>query len=188
MSTLASADRPGGLGSQLATVGILECGAPPDALVSRFGTYGAMVKRLLGPDRDTVTFDVTRGELPASATEHRGYVLTGSPAGVYENVPWIPGLIRFLQQARGRSSGSFALGFGIVLLPLSGCAPAACVCKLLSPRADGSACRKIVAAAAGVCRSTQTGLAAHSSPAPFPQTRPRSPRGYADAVHRARGA
>src|SRR3954453_1905044 len=103
MSTLASADRPGNVGSRLTTVGILECGAPPDALVSRFGTYGAMVKRLLGPDRDTVTFDVTRGELPPSPTGCRGYVLTGSPAGVYENLPWIPGLIRFLQQARGRT-------------------------------------------------------------------------------------
>ena len=103
MSILTSAGRPGGLGSQLATVGILECGAPPDALVPRFGTYGAMVKRLLGPDRDTVTFDVTSGELPASATECRGYVLTGSPAGVYEDLPWIAGLIRFLQQARGRT-------------------------------------------------------------------------------------
>src|SRR5215204_5606101 len=103
MSILTPADRPGGVGSRLTTVGILECGAPPDALVPRFGTYGAMVKRLLGSDRDIVTFDVTRGELPASAADCRGYVLTGSPAGVYEDLPWIPGLIRFLQQAGGQT-------------------------------------------------------------------------------------
>lgn len=85
------------------TVGILECGAPPEALVPRHGTYGAMVGRLLGPGRDTVTFDVTRGALPANATACEAYVLTGSPAGVYDDLPWIPGLIRFLRETRGRA-------------------------------------------------------------------------------------
>src|SRR4051794_37543196 len=84
--------------------------------------------------------------------------------------------------------GSFAVSFGICLLPQSGCASGACACRLQSRRADASARHRIVAAAAGVCRSTQTGLAAHSSPAPFAQTSARSPRGYADAVHRAPGA
>jgi GMP synthase-like glutamine amidotransferase len=84
-------------------VGILECGGPPKELVPRFGTYGTMTRRLLGPCRDTVTFDVTRGELPASIAECTAYVLTGSPAGVYEDLPWIPELIRFLRQARGQA-------------------------------------------------------------------------------------
>jgi GMP synthase-like glutamine amidotransferase len=83
------------------TVGILQCGDPPEALRAEYGSYGAMVARLLGPARSTVVHDVTAGALPASATACNAYVLTGSPAGIYENLPWIPGLIGFLQQARG---------------------------------------------------------------------------------------
>src|SRR4051812_45046781 len=85
------------------------------------------------------------------------------------------------------ASGSFAVRFGIYLVPLCGYASGVCACRLQSRRADASAGHRS-AAAADVCRSTQTGLAAYSSPAPFAQTRPRSPRGCADAVHRARGA
>lgn len=41
--------------------------------------------------------------MPASATAHGAYLLTGSPAGVYEDLPWIAGLTGFLRQARGRT-------------------------------------------------------------------------------------
>lgn len=85
------------------TIGILQCGAPPEALRSQYGGYGAMAQRLLGSGRETETFDVTRGVLPAHAAACSAYVLTGSPAGVYDDLPWITGLIGFLQQARGRA-------------------------------------------------------------------------------------
>lgn len=85
------------------TIGILECGVPPEALRPRFGGYGDMVRRLLGPEREAVTFDVADGALPASATDCDAYVLTGSPAGVYDDLPWIAGLIGFLRQARGKA-------------------------------------------------------------------------------------
>lgn len=85
------------------TIGILECGAPPVELRPQFGSYGAMVQRLLGPGRDAVTFDVPGGVLPATSAQCDAYVLTGSPAGVYDDLPWIAGLIRFLRQARGEA-------------------------------------------------------------------------------------
>lgn len=85
------------------TVGILQCGAPPGTLAERHGTYGEMVRRLLGLEQAAKTFDVTRGELPGSAAACDAYVLTGSPAGVYEDLPWIPPLLGFLQQAKGRA-------------------------------------------------------------------------------------
>ena len=84
-------------------IGILECGAPPKALRARFGGYGSMVQRLLGPSRDAVVFDVPGGALPAGTTGYDRFVLTGSAAGVYDDLPWIPGLIGFLQQFRGRA-------------------------------------------------------------------------------------
>lgn len=85
------------------TVAILQCGDPPKALRAGHGSYGVMMQRLLGPGRDTTLYDVTAGALPASATAHGSYVLTGSPAGVYENLPWIAKLTGFLQQAKGQA-------------------------------------------------------------------------------------
>ena len=62
-----------------------------------------MVRRLLGPERDAVAFDVTRGALPPEVAACDAYVLTGSPAGVYDDLPWIAPLIGFVRQARRRA-------------------------------------------------------------------------------------
>ena len=85
------------------TIGILECGAPPPALASRFGTYGGMVHRMLGLARDVTILHVPDGDFRARAAGCEAYVLTGSSAGVYEDLPWIPQLIGFLREVRGRS-------------------------------------------------------------------------------------
>jgi GMP synthase-like glutamine amidotransferase len=84
-------------------VGILETGAPPAALVSRFGAYPAMMADLLGPGFETRSYDVTAGELPAEPDEHAAYMITGSPAGVYEDHGWIPQLEAFLRAAKGQA-------------------------------------------------------------------------------------
>src|SRR3954452_22423017 len=85
------------------------------------------------------------------------------------------------------TSGSLAVGVGILIVGPLGCAGGVGVCRLLSPRADRSARHRIVAAVA-VYRSTRTGSAAHSRPARSAQTRSRSPRDCADAVRPGRGA
>ncbi|RBP08191.1 GMP synthase-like glutamine amidotransferase [Roseiarcus fermentans] len=85
------------------TIGILECGAPPEPLRARFGGYGAMVQRLLGPHRETAIVDVPGGALSAGTPDFDAYVVTGSAAGVYDDLPWIPGLIGFLRQVKGRA-------------------------------------------------------------------------------------
>lgn len=84
-------------------IGILECGALPPSLKPRFGEYGRMVHRMLGFDREAVVFHVPNGDVAAKAAGCDAYVLTGSSAGVYDELPWIPELIDFLRQVRGRS-------------------------------------------------------------------------------------
>jgi GMP synthase-like glutamine amidotransferase len=84
-------------------IGILQCGLPPEPLIPAHGTYAGMVCRLLGLERGAATFDVTRGELPGSAPACDAYVLTGSSAGVYDDLPWIQPLLHFLQSAKGRA-------------------------------------------------------------------------------------
>ncbi|MEA3039125.1 MAG: hypothetical protein QOE79_1638, partial [Sphingomonadales bacterium] len=65
-------------------VAILRTGSPPDALLSRFGEYDGMFARLLGAEFETTGYDVRRGEYPAAVEDHPAYLITGSPAGVYD--------------------------------------------------------------------------------------------------------
>ncbi|HEX8194557.1 MAG TPA: type 1 glutamine amidotransferase [Allosphingosinicella sp.] len=84
-------------------VGILETGHPPGDLAQRFGDYPAMFAELLGPGFTVTAYDVTRGEWPPSPEAHPAYIVTGSPAGVYEDHPWIEPLKAFLRAAKGKA-------------------------------------------------------------------------------------
>lgn len=85
-------------------LGILETGGPPPALALRFGDYPAMFERLLGPAFAYRTFDVAAGALPRRPEDCDGYVVTGSPAGVYDDLPWLGSLKAFLVEAKGRAA------------------------------------------------------------------------------------
>ena len=83
------------------SLAILETGAPPGDLAATYGDYPAMFRTLLG--LAARSYDVEAGELPDDPGAHDAYLITGSPAGVYEDLPWIAGLTAFLQRARGRA-------------------------------------------------------------------------------------
>jgi GMP synthase-like glutamine amidotransferase len=85
------------------TIGILETGRPPEALRARWGTYDDMIRTMLGRDRKYRSYDVQAGELPAEPTACSAYVITGSAAAVYDDLPWIPPLLDFLCQVRGKA-------------------------------------------------------------------------------------
>jgi GMP synthase-like glutamine amidotransferase len=87
----------------MTTVGILETGVPPTDLAARFGRYDAMVRRMLGDGFACRTYAVRDGELPAAPDAHAAYVITGSSAGVYDDLPWIPPLRDFIRAAHGRA-------------------------------------------------------------------------------------
>lgn len=80
---------------------ILETGTPPEPLVGRFGRYPAMFEALLGPDFDYDRIDVQTEPLPPDVNRYDAYLVTGSPAGVYEDLPWIAPLKTFLKAAAG---------------------------------------------------------------------------------------
>jgi GMP synthase-like glutamine amidotransferase len=84
-------------------IGILQCGAIPPDLAAEHGPYGEMMRRLVPPGRDALVHDVTTGVMPASATACDAWMLTGSAAGVYDDLPWIAPLKDFLREARGRT-------------------------------------------------------------------------------------
>ena len=82
---------------------VLETGRPPEALVGRFGTYPDMYRRMLGLTEELASYDVAAGELPERPEDHDGYIVSGSPAGVYDPLPWIGDLSGFLREARGKA-------------------------------------------------------------------------------------
>lgn len=84
-------------------VGILETGAPPGDLAERFGRYDAMFAALLGSGFEPTDYDVAAGILPFEPEEQQAYIVTGSAAGVYDDLRWIDPLKGFLRAAKGRA-------------------------------------------------------------------------------------
>jgi GMP synthase-like glutamine amidotransferase len=84
-------------------IGILETGKPPAELLERFGGYPAMFAALLGPGFDFTTYDVEAGQLPKEPDAEEAYLVTGSPAGVYDALPWMAPLKDFLRRPKGKA-------------------------------------------------------------------------------------
>ena len=84
-------------------IAILETGKPPEALADAFDDYPARFRALLGEGVATVRFDVQAGRLPAEPETFQGAIVTGSAAGVYDDLAWIPPLLDWLRSARGRT-------------------------------------------------------------------------------------
>lgn len=93
---------------------ILETGRPPGDLVRRFGAYPAMMTRMLGGEFEIDTFDVAAGEFPADPSDYEAYLVTGSPAGVYDPLPWIEPLKQFLRDAGDRKLVGICFGHQIM--------------------------------------------------------------------------
>ena len=84
-------------------IALLETGTPPAALKDRFDDYPTRFRALLGDDVATERFDVQAGRLPEDPAAFRGVIITGSAAGVYDDLPWIAPLLDWLRAARGRT-------------------------------------------------------------------------------------
>ncbi len=77
-------------------IAILETGHPPERLGGRFPSYGAMVEALIGDGHRFECFDVTVGRWP-EAEAFDAFVITGSPASVYDATAWVEDLLAFLR-------------------------------------------------------------------------------------------
>ena len=84
------------------SIAIIETGAPPAGLIEAYGDYPAMLTDLLGEGFSTTTFDAVNGPLPEAAA-FGGVMITGSPAGVYDDLPWIAPLLEWVRTARGKT-------------------------------------------------------------------------------------
>jgi GMP synthase-like glutamine amidotransferase len=82
-------------------IGILEAGSPPGPLAKRFGSYGNMFRRLLGPAFKFEPFDAQGGVLPGAEDDCQAYLITGSSSGVYDGDPWIGAAEQFVREQAG---------------------------------------------------------------------------------------
>lgn len=98
---------------------ILETGRPPGDLADRFGDYPAMFAQLLGPDFEIETFGVQAGQLPDPAA-CEAVLITGSPAGVYDPLPWIEPLQAFIRAAKDCPMVGVCFGHQIMAEALGG--------------------------------------------------------------------
>jgi GMP synthase-like glutamine amidotransferase len=100
-------------------VAVLETGRPPGDLAEEHGDYPSMFGELLGPAFEIESFDVQAGEFPQPAAHH-AYMITGSPAGVYEDLPWIEPLEEFIRSADGAKMVGICFGHQVMAEALGG--------------------------------------------------------------------
>ena len=98
---------------------ILETGVPPGDLATRFGDYPAMFGALLGGEVEIEAFDAQRGQLPDPGA-HEACLITGSPAGVYDPLPWIAPLMDFIRAASGSKMVGVCFGHQAMAEALGG--------------------------------------------------------------------
>ena len=101
-------------------VAILETGTPPGKLAEQFGDYPTMFARMLGPEFEIERFDVAAGLLPDDPEDHAAYLITGSPAGVYESLPWIAPLCDFIRAAGHAKMVGICFGHQVMAEALGG--------------------------------------------------------------------
>lgn len=99
---------------------ILETGRPPGVLAEQFGDYPAMFAKMLGEEFAVETFDVQSGELPDEPDANAAYLITGSPAGVYEDLPWIRPLEEFIRAAKNSRVVGVCFGHQVMAEALGG--------------------------------------------------------------------
>ncbi len=75
------------------TLGLLEVDQLDDDLRERYGSYGRMFAHFfdrLGASLTYRYYQVQQGTLPRRPEECDAYLITGSRAGVYDDLPWLP--------------------------------------------------------------------------------------------------
>lgn len=88
-------------------------------LVGQHGEYPHMFAELLQPVEPTlelVAYEVQRGEYPEHIQEVDAYLITGSKASVYDDLPWIAPLEEFIRQLHAEQKPVVGICFGHQLI------------------------------------------------------------------------
>lgn len=94
---------------------IIEAGRAPGPLAQDFPSYPAMFQRLLSAADANLTFETVRlldGEAPPDPATLEAALITGSPAGVYDQTPWMDPLREFVRRAHAAKTPLVGVCFG----------------------------------------------------------------------------
>jgi GMP synthase-like glutamine amidotransferase len=81
-------------------IGLLVCASVPDTLIHLSGSIPDMYCNLFkdhAPDIELQVFDVAKRELPDVDHHLSGFICTGSPCSVYDDLAWIRALKQFVK-------------------------------------------------------------------------------------------
>jgi GMP synthase-like glutamine amidotransferase len=98
-------------------IGILQCGKFTHALGEKYDSYTNLFSILFeGNPLEFVTYNVFLNEFPKDFKEVDGYVVTGSPRGVYEDHDWIAPLEQIVRDCFDISLPVVGICFGHQLM------------------------------------------------------------------------
>lgn len=84
----------------------------PDETVTRDRVWFMYMLKAVGFEGEIVLYHVAEGEFPPSTTACDAYLITGSPASVYDDLPWIEQLKQFIQQLHAEKRRLVGICFG----------------------------------------------------------------------------
>ena len=96
-------------------VGLLECDHVTDDLHTVAGDYSDMFKGFLSgatPRIELTTYDLVAGELPDDPNRHAAWMITGARYSVFDDLPWIHGLLAFIRKAHHANVRMIGVCFG----------------------------------------------------------------------------
>ena len=100
-------------------IGILLVGRASEDLVDEYGTYAEMLIALINTDEQVFefkTFNILDDEFPKDHLECDGWIVTGSPHGVYEEHSWIPTVSQMINNIYEANLPIFGVCFGHQLI------------------------------------------------------------------------
>ena len=100
-------------------IGILLVGRASDDLVEKYGTYAEMLIALINAEKHDFkfkTFNILDSVFPENHLECDGWIVTGSPHGVYEDHSWIPKVSDLINDIYRSKIPIFGVCFGHQLI------------------------------------------------------------------------